>query len=92
MLLIIPFFTSDIEVLTNKTIRIARTELSSAVVKGRFLKIHQFHIEYVLECLKRNTVKITNIKSYLLTALYNAPSTMDSYYQNMVNHDLYGTE
>lgn len=76
----------------DKTIRIAKTELSSAVVKGRFMKINQFHIEYVLDCLKRNTVKITNIKSYLLTALYNAPSTMDSYYQNMVNHDLYGTD
>ena len=30
--------------------------------------------------------------SYLITALYNAPTTMDSYYELKVNHDLYGTE
>ncbi len=28
---------------------------------------------------------------YLLTALYNAPATMGSYYRAEVNHDLYGT-
>ena len=31
-----------------------------------------------------------NIKAYLLTALYNAPATIHSYYQAEVNHDMYG--
>lgn len=74
----------------DATIRIAKVEKPSPVVKARFMKLNQFHIEYIIGCLKDNTVKIGNIKNYLLTALYNAPSTIDSYYQNAVNHDMYG--
>lgn len=46
------------------------------------------HIEYVLECLKKSTSKVRNIKSYLLTTLFNAPATISSYYQAEVNYDL----
>ena len=74
------------------TIRIAKAEKPVSIVKARFRKLNQFHIQYVIGCLKDNTVRIGNVKNYLLTALYNAPSTMDSYYQNLVNHDLYGKE
>ena len=35
--------------------------------------------------------KITHIKNYMLAALFNAPSTMSSYYQAEVNHNMYGT-
>ena len=45
---------------------------------------------YVLNCLDRNTTQVRNIKKYLLAALFNAPSTIDSYYAALVNHDLYG--
>ena len=34
----------------------------------------------------------TDIKSYLKTTLFNAPSTYDSYYTAEVNHDFHGTE
>ena len=34
--------------------------------------------------------KIYNIKKYLLAALFNAPSTIDSYYKAEVNHDMHG--
>jgi hypothetical protein len=37
-----------------------------------------------------NTTKITHIKNYMLAALFNAPSTMSSYYQAEVNHNMYG--
>lgn len=74
----------------NQTIRIAKQNKPSSVVKARFRKLTMFHIQYVLTCLHDNTVKIGNMKNYLLTTLYNAPSTIDSYYQNAVNHDLYG--
>lgn len=48
------------------------------------------HINYVIECLKNNTTKIGNIRSYLLTALYNSYTTQDHYYRAEVNHDFYG--
>ena len=33
---------------------------------------------------------VKNIKKYLLAALYNAPATMQGYYQAEVNHDMPG--
>ena len=71
-------------------VRIAGDEYPREVVKSRLLKVNSSHIEYVFGCLNNNTTKVYNIKSYLLTALYNAPATMDSYYRAEVNHDLYG--
>ena len=71
-------------------IRIAGDDYPREVVKSRFLKVNFSHVEYVFDCLDSNTTKVRNIKSYLLAALYNAPTTMDSYYRAEVNHDLYG--
>ena len=64
----------------------------SAVVKSKLLKLDAGHIEYVIDCMKSNTTDVRNIKKYLLAALFNAPSTIDSYYTARVNHDLYGHE
>ena len=72
-------------------IRIAGDEFPREVVKSRFLKINSGHLEYVFDCIDKNTTKVNNIKAYLLAALYNAPATMDSYYRAEVNHDLYGS-
>ena len=38
-------------------------------------------------CMKNTTTKIANIKSYMVTALYNAPSTINHYYQQEVQHE-----
>lgn len=35
-----------------------------------------------------NSSPIRNMKQYLLASLYNAPTTMQLYYQNQTNHDL----
>ena len=72
------------------TIRIAGVEKPVAIVKNRFMKLNQMHIEYILTCLSSNTTKVGNIKAYLLTTLYNAPMTISNYYTAEVNHDLYG--
>lgn len=81
-----------LEVILSKRpyIRIAGDDFPREIVKGRFLKITSMHIEYVFDCIDKNTTKVGNIKAYLLAALYNAPATMDSYYRAEVNHDLYG--
>ena len=39
-----------------------------------------------------NGTLITNIKAYMITALYNAPLTINHYYQQEVQHDMYGNE
>lgn len=74
----------------KETIRIAGEEKSLEVVKRKFMKLEYEHIQFVLDCLLENTTKIRNIKQYLLTSLYNATQTIDSYYTTLVNHDLKG--
>ncbi len=73
-------------------IRVNGENVSQEIVKSRFLKLTNSHIDYLLMTLKDNTTDVRNVRSYLITALYNAPTTMDSYYELKVNHDLYGTE
>ena len=72
----------------RKTIRIAGDDKPVNVVKSQFLKLNSSHIEYVMDCMQHNPVKVRNIKQYLLAAIYNAPLTMNSYYQAMVNNDM----
>ena len=51
-------------------------------------KLNYSHVEYVINCLGKNTTKVRNIKSYLLASLFNAGSTISSYYRAEVNHDM----
>ena len=74
----------------RETMSVAGDEYPARTVKDKLLRLNSLHIEYVLNCLDRNTTQVRNIKKYLLAALFNAPSTMDSYYAAQVNHDLYG--
>lgn len=71
-------------------IRIAGEDKLVSLVKSQFMKLTHAHIEYVCLCLNKNTTKVGNIKSYLLTAFYNSVLTINHYYQAEVNHDLYG--
>ena len=76
-------------VISNKAcMTISGQEYPMNLVKSKFLKLNSSHIEYVLGCLGKNTTKVYNIKSYLLASLFNAVSTMNSYYKAEVNHDM----
>lgn len=78
----------DVVCSKRKTIRIAGDDKPVSVVKSQFLKINSMHLEYVMDCMKKNPAKVRNIKQYLLAAIYNAPLTMQSYYQAWVNNDM----
>ena len=71
----------------NDTIIVASNRYPAELVRSKFLKLNSSHIEYAIDCFKGNTTKIRNIKKYLLTTLFNAPSTISGYYQAEVNHD-----
>ena len=75
---------------SRKTIRIAGDEYPAELVKSKFLKLNGHHIQFVIDCMHDNTTKVRNIKKYLLAVLFNAPSTIGSYFTAKVNHDLYG--
>ena len=72
----------------NGEITIAGDVYPKNLVKSKFLKLNYSHVEYVINCLGKNTTKVRNIKSYLLASLFNAGSTISSYYRAEVNHDM----
>lgn len=74
----------------RKSIRIAGDDKPLEVVKSRLMKLNSMHIQFVLDCLKENTTYVRDMKQYLLTTLFNAPVTIDSYYRARVNHDFPG--
>ena len=74
---------------TNRNLlHIAGDDKPAEVVRSRFMKLNADHIRFVLKCLAENSSPIRNMKQYLLASLYNAPTTMQLFYQNQTNHDL----
>lgn len=69
-------------------IRIGKENLPAEIVRSRMMKLNAEHIRYLISCLNENTTKIRDIRQYLLTALYNAPATISSYYNQLVQHDM----
>jgi hypothetical protein len=65
----------------RRTIRIGGADFAAGVVRSRFLKLRCEHLEYVFDQMDKTASKIHNIRSYLLTAFYNAPATLESYEQ-----------
>lgn len=47
------------------------------LVKERFMQLNSSHLQYVIDCMQNTTVKISNVKAYMITALCNVPSTIE---------------
>ena len=73
---------------TRSRIRVAGNDYPTEIVRSKLLKLNGEHIRFVMDCLKQNTTRIRNIRQYLLTVLFNAPSTMNSYCTALVAHDM----
>ena len=58
----------------RKTTRISGADFPHEIVRSRFLKLDSSHIEFVMDCLQKNTTQVRNIKQYLLAVLFNAPT------------------
>ena len=82
----------DVVCVPRESVRIGGENYPYEVVKGRFLKLTQEHIEYVIEAMTNTTTKIRDIRSYLLTTLYRAPDTIHHFYLQEINHDFYGED
>lgn len=76
----------------SKLIRINSGNIPVHMAKEQFRKITYDHVLFVLQAVKNVTEHIGNIRAYMLTTLYNAPSTMELYYQNRVMADTYGEQ
>ena len=78
-------------VMSNRAmIRIAGDDYPFSVVKEKFLKIDYSHMQFIIDCFNegaRNT-EIKNVKQYMKAVIFNAPTTIDSYYTAKVRHDM----
>lgn len=71
-------------------IRIASSNFPHEVVRSRFLKLTSEHVDFVMHCMRKNTTEVRNMKQYLLTVLFNAPTTMNNHFTAKVSHDMNG--
>lgn len=55
-----------------------------------FKELNSSHIEYIVEIIKENETKIRNVRAFILTVAYNAPSGMDVYYTATAGYDMRG--
>ena len=80
----------DTVCVSRKTIKIGGENYPYALVKAKFLKLNDSHLEYVIISMQNVTTKIKNIRAYLLTALYFAPNTKNHFYKQEVQYDMFG--
>lgn len=80
----------EIVCVKRKTVKVNGEDYPYELVKAKFLKLNSSHLQYVIDSMQNTTTKIGNIRAYMVTALYNAPNTMNHYYQQEVQHDMYG--
>lgn len=73
----------------NVTLKINQLDLSAEMVKERFKKIRYKHLEYIKLVFQDFTGEISSMKNYMITTIYNAPTTCDIYFVHRVNRDQY---
>ena len=80
---------ADVMVLNAEdTVTINQTKLPASVVQERFRELDSSHMEYLVKALSENESKIRNVRAFILTAAYNAPSNIDAYYTALVSYDM----
>ncbi len=82
----------DVITSSKKEIVICSETKPMNVVKSQFMKLNMFHIAFVLERLEATKPRIGNIKSYLLTMLYNSIITSSAYYRTRCNNEMFKNE
>ena len=76
--------------ISHKDRKINGCTVPYAVIESVFRKLDYDCIQYVIDCIEKQSKKsrISNIKGYLITTLYNAPFTISNYYSAQVNYDM----
>lgn len=71
------------KVFINKELHISKT-----LFEDKIFKLTAADFEYIYEAFNKQKDPIRNIRSYLLTMVYNSSSTKDAYYANRINSEL----
>ncbi len=68
---------------------IGGAEYPQSIIRQRFLSLDAGHIEYAMWKISENLGEIHNMKKYMIATLFNAPTTKDNFFMQLVNHDMY---
>ena len=66
---------------------INKERVPAAILKKKFLQLDEDHIEYVLSSINNYTKEITNVRNFLISSLYNALHSLDTYLTTKFNQD-----
>ena len=81
---------TDVVCSKSATIRVNREDVPQSRVKDRFLHLTDANISFVLDAMKKRSGLISNVRSYLITTLYNSTNTMSNFYSNLAHNDIRG--
>lgn len=76
------------DMIGDDTIRVQKRRIKAKYVRQQFAKLESKHIAYIAEKIASCTSDVRNPKAYMLTMLYNVPSTMEMEMQFRVAYDL----
>ena len=76
----------------RESLNIGGTEYPQWLVRKRILSLTASHVEYVMGMIAENLGKIHNMRKYMIASLFNAPTTMDNYFTQLVHHDMHTEE
>ena len=68
------------------TIRVNKEDKITKDVKSRLLKLNYMHLQYVMDSVSKQTY-IKDIRSDLITSLYNSYTTIDIHYSSRINRE-----
>lgn len=85
---IVNIMTDIVSLPDESTIRVNSISLPVSVIRERFMQINSMHINYILDMLNENPSDIRNIRAYLITTIFNAPTTISQHYRAKVNYDI----
>lgn len=69
-------------------LRVNGEELPADRVRDQLSRIDFLTMTYILDSVKQSKTEVRNVQAMLLTTMYNAPGTRDTYYENKVKHDM----
>lgn len=79
---------ADVMCGTSPSVKISGEDVPREVVVSHYKKLNSEHITFVIDNLEDSPKRIRNVKSYLTSALFNAPVTMASSVTAQYNYNV----
>lgn len=76
----------------SETVKLGGGTYPKSLVDSRLRSLNEEHISYMLNTIAEVDREIVNMRLYLLTLMFNAPTTIESYYSVKVRTDMYNCE